>query len=348
MKLAVVSTTIRGERGYLPFDRLAADSPFDSVTFVIAGDQKSVPFDASQFRCEVEYLSVQAQSRYKCSEPMGWNKIMRRNIALLRAMEMSPDFILFIDDDNIPAEDYFRTWYKTVTTPVDREVVSGDPSCPPWHNYLASSDAAIEIYPRGFPIEFRGRTITRIVSAADPIHNDRIGVYQGISLGDPDIDAITRIVYPQPLNDIKEKGYCCRDVWSPYNTQNTMVSKSLFPLAFVWPHCGRYDDIYASFVWQRLLFNRRMYAYVGDAVNIQCRGQRDILADLRNEFEGYNRAADLWRHVNAIEETDCLRFIQRLIESDNEILARHREFMRAYIEDLHAILLSPDLPKGNE
>jgi hypothetical protein len=46
MKLAVVSTTVHGEKGYLPFDRLAAASPFSKVSFFIAGDKKSGPFDA--------------------------------------------------------------------------------------------------------------------------------------------------------------------------------------------------------------------------------------------------------------------------------------------------------------
>ena len=74
MKLAIVSTTIHGEKGYLAFDRLAATSPFSDVCFAISGDINSEPFDSSRFKCDVEYLDVKAQGKYRvtfsdCEKP---------------------------------------------------------------------------------------------------------------------------------------------------------------------------------------------------------------------------------------------------------------------------------------
>ncbi len=339
MRLAIVSTTIHGEKGYLFFDQLAKKSKFSDVIFVISGDKKSLPFSTSSFQCEIEYIDAKAQEEYRCSEPMGWNKIMRRNIALLKAIELNPDFILIIDDDNIPQEDYFDLWYKTVTNPVDKIVISkNNGNSPRWHNYLKTSNADIEIYPRGFPIEFRGKDSTEIISAQGSIPNEKIGLYQGISLGDPDIDAITRIVYPKPIGEIKEKGYCCKDIWSPYNTQNTMFSKILFPLAFVWPHCGRYDDIYSSFVWQQFLFNNDMYVYIGEAINTQDRGERDVLKDFNNEIEGYNNVVNVWRAIRTVRETDALEFIKKLVVSENKTIVHHREFILAYLKDIESVM----------
>ena len=338
MKLAIVSTTIHGEKGYLAFDRLAAQSPFDEVCFVISGDLHSKPFDWSLFRCRVEYLDAVAQAKYHCSEPMGWRKIMRRNTALLGAMEMKPDYILIIDDDNIPDKDYFEVWYKTITTPVVKEVIAADSQGPYWHNYFKTSDADIEIYPRGYPVPYRWKNNTRIEAAKTPISNQHIGVYQGISLGDPDIDAMTRIIYPKPVSSIAQKDYCLRNIWSPYNTQNTMFAKSLFPLAFVWPYCGRYDDIYSSFTWQKLLFNNDMYAFVGEAVNHQYRGQRNILKDMQNETEGYMYSHVVWEEINQIDARDSIDFIRRLADSRQDIIARQREFMLAWLRDIEQIL----------
>jgi hypothetical protein len=119
MKLAVVSTTVHGEKGYLPFDRLAAASPFSKVSFFIAGDKKSGPFDAARFQCQVEYLGIRDQARFACSESIGWNKIMRRNTALLRAMETEPDFILMIDDDNLPRDGYFDDWHRLLPSALE-------------------------------------------------------------------------------------------------------------------------------------------------------------------------------------------------------------------------------------
>lgn len=333
MKLAIVSTTIHGEKGYLAFDRLAATSPFSDVCFAISGDINSEPFDSSRFKCDVEYLDVKAQGRYHCSELIGWRKIMRRNTALLSAIAKNPDYILMIDDDNIPEEDYFDVWHKVLTTPVEQRCVGG-PGIDSWHNYLRTSDASIVIYPRGYPVPFRHVDNTRIERLIDPIPNSRIGVYQGISLCDPDIDAMTRLVYPYAIQSVEEKNYCLQNVWSPYNTQNTMFAKILFPLAFVWPHCGRYDDIYSSYTWQKLLFNNDMYAHVGDAGNYQDRGYRIILKDLSDEQEGYFHSHKVWEAINQITAYDPLDFICALINTKQEIIERQSEFMHAFLKDI--------------
>lgn len=378
MHLAIISTTIRGEGGYLDYDRLAARSRFSPVSFVIAGDLKSPPFDTRRFKCAVEYLEPPAQEKYRSSPAIGWDRISRRNIALLRAIELKPDCILTIDDDNIPPEDYFDQWYAVLTQPARKVVVrSRDIEGPYWHNYLASADGDIELYPRGFPIPFRGQKATAVTAAKEPIPSGKIGLFQGISLGDPDIDAMTRIVYPKPLplNAIGDKNYCLKDIWSPYNTQNTVYSKKLFPLAFTWPHCGRFEDIYASFVWQKFLFNNDMYVHVGDALNRQNRGRRNDLPDLKKETEGYLHAHEVWRQVNRITEREAMAFarelsaftpasplelgrgpqavlaavnpiaardpfsfIGRLQENTHPIISRHRDFFRAYLQDLERVL----------
>lgn len=342
MKLVIISTTINGEKGYIPFDKLAFKSPFSEVCFVISGDLNSKPFDSSQFQCEIEYLDAQAQEKWLCSDEIGWRKIQRRNIALLRAIEKKPDYILIIDDDNSPKENYFEEWHRVLTTPVTSSIVAtslGYNSY--WYNYLKSSDAPIEIFPRGFPFPFRWRRFDcdltpRFTAIAIP--NCQIGVYQGISLYDPDIDAVTRLIYPNPIHLVREKNYCLQNVWSPYNTQNTMITKSLFPLAFVWPHCGRYDDIYSSFTWQKLLFSNDMYAFVGDPMNEQKRGDRDILKDMDKEIEGYSFSQNVWAEINKITAKDPIDFIHALINSNQKIIVRQRSFMKAFLQDLERIM----------
>ena len=342
MHLVIISTTIHGEAGYLKYDRLAAASPFSRVRFIIAADLKSPPFDVGKFQNDMHYLSIAEQGEYASSEPMGWNKIARRNIALLRAMESRPDYILTIDDDNIPPADYFDRWHRVLTKPAERIALPVGPADHHWHNYLRTGDAGIEMYPRGFPIPFRGRLTTAVQTAGVPIAPEEIGVFQGISLGDPDIDAQTRIVYPKPmpLRGIGEANYVLRDVWSPYNTQNTVYAKKLFPLAFTWPHCGRHEDIYASFVWQRFLFNNGMYAHVGDAVNVQDRGTRNLLRDLEQEVEGYLYGHEVWEEISRITEKEPLAFIERLCECRHPIIRRQQEFMRAFRKDFEAVLPS--------
>lgn len=340
MKLSIISTTIRGESGYLPYDRLAGKSKFSEVHFVIAADVQSPPFDTTKFKNRIEYVEPAAQRAYYSSEPIGWKKFARRNIALLRAIAEKPDYILTVDDDNIPAEDYFDRWHDVLTTPSRHEVVPVADAEHHWHNYLKTSDAPFEMYPRGYPIPFRDRTTTAVRPAPLDIHPSTIGVFQGISLGDPDIDAKTRIVYskPMPLSTIAEKNYCLKHVWSPYNTQNTIFAPKLFPLAFTWPHSGRHEDIYASFVWQRFLFNNDMYAHVGDAVNVQDRGKRNMLRDLELEVEGYIHGHTVWEQVNQIRAKEPIPFLEELCRLPHPIIQREREFFQAFIKDLAKVL----------
>ncbi|MEK7669385.1 MAG: hypothetical protein AAB350_02225 [Patescibacteria group bacterium] len=344
MKLAIISTTIYGEKGYLLYDRLAKKSKFDKISFFIAGDKKSPPFDTSAFTCDIEYLTPKAQGRFASSEAIGWNKPARRNIALLRAMETNPDFILTIDDDNIPSENYFDQWHKVITTPAKKHVIGvKDIEHAHWHNYLKATDSEIELYTRGFPIPFRYKDSTKVVKAPHSISPEKIGVFQGISLGDPDIDAKTRIVYPKqtPLSVVHEKNYVLQHIWSPYNSQNTMFAKKLFPLVFMWSTAGRSEDIYASYVWQKFLFNNNMYAHIGDAVNFQERGKRNDLRDLTLEIETYLKSHEVWEEINKIEEKDPLEFIGALIRSEHEIIVRERAFMHAFHNDLERILFKP-------
>ena len=342
MKLAIIGTTINGESGYLPFDRLAAESEFSDVSFVVAGDTNSKPFDTSGFKCRIEYLEPKDQERFAVSETIGWKTPRRRPAAWLRAIELEPDYILSIDDDNIPPDDYFATWHRVLTTPVGRVAAAKTGvSEPQWYNYLASSDAPIEIYPRGFPLAFRTRTAVEITAAPEAIKPAAIGLWQGISLGDPDIDAMTRLVWPArtPLASIGEKNYCLRDIWSPYNMQNTAYAPSLFGLPILWPHAGRFDDIYASFVFQKFLFNTSRYAYVGDPINRQDRGVRDTLRlDFPEEVEGYAVGHEVWRVISEISETDPVRFLERIASAIHPAIERERAFFRAYLKDLAAVL----------
>jgi len=341
IKLAVVSTTINGEKGYLPFDKLAVKSKFSEVVFVVAGDTSSKSFNTKKFKCTVEYLSPKDQKRFAISSLIGWKSQRRRNIALLRALELDPDFILTIDDDNIPAKDYFDKWYDVVTKKAVKVAVPTRNIAPAhWHNYLKTANGPVEMYVRGFPMPFLWQNSTAVKRAKSPIVPERIGIFQGISLGDPDIDGRTRLVYPKhlPLNSIREKNYCLKGIWSPYNTQNTLLAKKLFPLAFMWPFAERMDDIFASFMWQKFLFNNGMYAHIGDAVNRQDRGVRDVYKnDFLTEVEGYMHGHEVWAEINKINEKDPIKFVKKLMKSENDIIKRHRPYFAAHLKDIRRI-----------
>jgi hypothetical protein len=80
-----------------------------------------------------------------------------------------------------------------------------------------------------------------------------------------------------------------------------------------------------------------MYAHVGDAVNRQERGKRDILKEMRDEVEGYMNAHHVWGAIQTIQAKDPSSFLQALLALDNEIIQRQAPFIKAFLEDLRDI-----------
>ena len=340
IRLVIVSTTINDETGYLPFDRLAAVSDFDEVSFWIAADRKTPDFDSSRFTCPVRFIPPAEQEHFHCSREIGWNRIMRRNIALLECIASGPDYILLIDDDNVPGESYFDQWLQVLSGPPEQAVVAPDQDRPAWHNYLATSDSNGAIFPRGFPQNERGRSITRVTDLEQgAVAADDIWIFQGISLGDPDVDAATRINLAPHLTRVDEYDYVMKNVWSSCNSQNTVLSRPLFPLAFVWPHCGRYDDIFASFTWQQFAYSREKYLHVGRAFNVQKHKERDLSAELAAEVEGQRTSTDIFNAIRTVETDTACAFLEALLNLEGpEVLTRQRPFMKAFRRDLDTVL----------
>jgi hypothetical protein len=331
LKLAITTTTISDEKGVLHFDALAKKSKFE-VIFVVAGDKKSKPFDTSKFKNEIIFLDVKQQNQYRCSEIIGWNKVQRRNIAFLEAIKHNPDYILTIDDDNEPHKNYFDKWYSILTKNTLYEVESKNQ----WFNYLDKTDALIKLFPRGTPISQREHGNWKLKPTS--ISPKKIGVCQGFTIGDTDIDAMTRITYPQKINSISPAGYCAKDIWSPINSQNTLWAKKMFPIMFVWPSCKRYDDIFGSFLWQKFLFNNNMYVHYGEPISYTDRGKRDPKINLKDEIEGYFECENVWNEIMSFGGKTTDEIFKNLFKSKNPIIVREKKFLKAWLQDLKVVM----------
>ncbi len=331
IKLGIVSTTIRGDNGYRDWDDAVSRFENFDAKFYIAGDLNSVPFDESGFKSSLTYLRPVDQEKYECSEFIGWKRWARRNIALLEALKDNPDYVLIIDDDNRPLKDYFQKWFRLITENAAQVLdVSST-----WFNYLDSGNSMSHFYPRGYPIPERGKNNQVVLKPQNIDFND-IYVFQGISLGDPDIDAFARISDPTnlPLTNVNIYNYAVRDKWSPYNTQNTLFKREIAPLAFTWPKAGRYEDIYSSFVWQHYAFNKKKYMHVGDSINWQERGIRDNFRDFQLEYEGYLYAKEVCKAIQDSDPSSIESLLRSLTQSSCEIISRESNFFLSYFKDL--------------
>lgn len=340
MKVALITTTIYVPRVLSLYREIGKD-----VMFFIAGDRKTpheeVRSIVSTLGNAVYYSDTdQEKLGYKCSELIGWNRIMRRNIALLEAIKYGADIIITIDDDNIPLEkDYFNHFVQVLTKPFSGLEVTSDDG---WFNigeYTVPS-----IYHRGFPYEKRNVRHKYVLSHVQGV---QIGVAAGLWFGDPDIDAMERITNRPEVYQVAEivkHGICVdRSIFAPTNSQNTAYIAELAPLFMVWTGVGRYDDIWASYMAQRIMRTLNYNVYYGPPFVWQERNVNNLWQNLREEIQGmentYRFSIDLLEaevgNGSVIERLECM---YEYLKSKDYLPPIVYELGKAWCEDVRKIL----------
>ena len=116
--------------------------------------------------------------------------------------------------------------------------------------------------------------------------------------GDPDIDAIARIAMRPQVKYAIETPYCS-DTISPFNSQNTFLSRDILPFYAVLPHIGRMDDIWGCYILQ--LSHPQSVIY-GAATVFQDRNEQNLVDNLKNEIMGYEKTLELIRNLERFED----------------------------------------------
>lgn len=333
MKTALITTTINVPHVLKLYRKLDPD-----VRFFVAGDIKTPHHECSEL-CNslgnAHYITPAAQQRWKCSEPTGWNCIQRRNIALLEAVEWGADIIYTMDDDNIPMD---RAHFINIAHAFDD-----------FHGPLIESDngwfdpgqpLSPPARQRGFPHDIKINC--RVV----PTFDAKVGVVSGACLGDPDIDAMTRIVKHPEVHHVSELlrgGFVVEPrTRTIFNSQNTAFLLELAPTMFMLPNVGRFDDIYASLICQRITRTRNLHVHHGKPFVWQTRNEHDLLQDLRQEIEGMTRIRAFAEHLDTMESiadqgtVKQTEYIWKCLEGF--FPARTSEAAQAFLEDIASVM----------
>lgn len=101
--------------------------------------------------------------------------------------------------------------------------------------------------------------------------------------GDPDIDAICRLSKKPIVKFNKFEPFCSNQL-SPFNSQNTFLSREVIPYYAVLPHIGRMDDIWGGYILQHFFPGSIIY---NQATVYQDRNTQDLITNLENEVIGY-------------------------------------------------------------
>jgi len=279
MRTAIVTTTINVPTLLKDYKKLKCD-------IIVIGDKRTPPETATF--CEqndISYFDVKSQLHYLKRFPelkkyLPYNSIQRRNIGILMAYEAGYEKIVTIDDDNYMLNRKYLKEHKLGKRKIC--TVSSDTG---WFNVCKGliDKKRRTFYHRGFPLEKR----TDEMYILSQPEKKNVVVNAGLWLGDPDIDAMTRLYYLADPIDARQ--YPNPDIaleigtWSPFNSQNTALHRDIIPAYFLHPYIGRYDDIWASYVVKKIADHLGDYIAFGRPLVDQKRNVHNYWKDLDKE-----------------------------------------------------------------
>jgi len=255
---------------------------------IIIGDKKSKHIKSGE---NLIYLSLEDQSKlgFEYEKICPENHYARKNIGYLFAIKNGAEIIYDTDDDNIPKQN----WAIPSNT------------C---NNNLRSNNKFVNIYkyfseeniwPRGFPLDEINKPDDFELLKTD---TKEIGVWQGLSDNEPDVDAIYRLTVDKKIVfNNRDAIYLEKNCFCPSNSQNTFWQKKAFPALYLPSTVSfRFTDILRGYIAQFILWKLDMVLGFTSATNLQDRNVHNLMKDFEEELECYLNIKQI---IKAIEST---------------------------------------------
>jgi hypothetical protein len=265
-----------------------------------------------------------------------YNSVQRRNVGMLYAYEIDCGTIITVDDDNYLLEPNLLEAHLRVGSVAQLKSYSSSSG---WLNPCQFLTVTPDFAPyhRGFPISKR---FVKTSLAETPV-TGRVAVNVGMWLGDPDVDAWVRMTVPLEATNwtLKESFALGTKTWAPFNSQQTALARELIPAYFLNPNAGRYDDIWASYILERIAGHLGHLVVYGSP--IVAHKQQRSLTSLWRDLEDEKMGALLTDEVVALLQRAELKSTayEGCYAEIVEALARHTEGdslsapKRAYLQE---------------
>lgn len=274
---AIVITTI-----FPPTEAALRFSKLPGWRLVVAGDRKTPP-DWKVAGATFLSAADQEASGYQVAKALPWNHYCRKIIGYVHAIKHGAQVIVDTDDDNVPKADWAFPSF-------DGEFTASDDGLGFVNVYKHYT--AMHIWPRGFPLQLITSDQARLERSKLRQTRSRVGIWQGLADGDPDVDAIYRLTNNTPCNFddgppvVLGAGTIC-----PFNSQNTAYRRELFPLLYMPAHVTfRFTDILRGLVAQPIIWAAGYRLGFTKATVVQERNPHDYLKDFQSEIPCYLHA----------------------------------------------------------
>lgn len=347
-KTTITITTINVPVFLEDLGRNINDHGHDDVDILIIGDAKT-PVEAAEYSAgigrkyniPIEFLNLEQQAA-ALSEHQALLDLFPINtpdrvmlggmLSYLRGC----DRLIAVDDDNFPQEFDFVGFHSITGTTAELQLIETESGWFNVHNALVES-RDVPFYPRGFPWAHRN------AGAAERSFKKKsykVIANQGLVLGDPDIDAISRLFWPinatEMSSDFPNQFGLMPGTWSPFNYQNTSLSREMIPLYYRPLVARRNGDIWTAYLYNRLGEHFGDVITFGQPLAKQIRNPHDLWDDL--ELELINNIAtdpliEILRKINLTAD-NYFEALGELLDNSLAALAEREDLSKP----VHAML----------
>ena len=309
---AIVVTTINNAR--IPaLQALSKGAQKQGWRLIVIGDKKT-PEHFYLDGAEFHNIESQMASDRTFSSALPYHNYARKNIGYLYAIQEGASCIIDTDDDNIPYQNFWNERCENVAG----LIVSSSG----WFNAYSLFTTS-KVWPRGFPLDeiqqgklYRGNLITKVCCCP---------IQQGLTDGDPDVDAIYRLTRRLPIKFkfkkhepiILKNGSIC-----PINSQNTTFFPNAYPLLYLPSYCSfRMADIWRGLVAIHIAKANGWGISFAASTGYQERNYHNLIQDFKDEIPGYLNNKKICKaldSINIIPGVD--KIYENLIKAYDELV----------------------------
>ena len=334
MKNVLVVTTINDE-SHQGIRRLVRDAEAQNYELVLIGDKKTSAKLSEINAPSIHFYNLESQinSKFLSGRSLPLNHYARKNFGYLIAAEMGCDWISETDDDNR----LFDTFWKNQSP----EKSIKNSSASRWVN-IYNAFGFGEYWHRGIPIDEVKNA--NMISLDNLEFSGNIGCIQGLADGDPDIDAICRMLYkpvskfPTIESFIVEPGY-----YAPTNSQltrwNTELTLPLLYLPSTVP--WRVSDIWRGLIAQRYFAISNLKTQFRGGLGYQERNEHDLLKDFVDELEVHLSTRiilEILESIGAIEKSEFMLSVYSAMLAKGLVLEEEIIRLEDWLADTSTIL----------
>lgn len=213
-----------------------------------------------------------------------------REFGFFKAWQRKRKYIITLDDDCLPEKKYPFGFLDKIISTLDQKWESDY-----WWNTMRG-----DIYPRGYPYEFRNKKQPTVV-------------HHGLWSNIPDLDGITQKKYPQlrtkPFKKVEKVPY---GKYFPMCTMNLAFKREILPAMYFllmgedrngnkWPY-DRFDDIWAGHFIKKIC-DHLGYAISSGGPSIRHSRASNVEVNIQKERTGIPVNEWLWREIANIPLT---------------------------------------------